>query len=200
MRLLFEDCGQHVHRFAAGDVVFLVRHIPHERFRVEKKDIVLDATIALVDAIAGFNKTVRHVDGTVLRVVRDQVTFSGFEDVFPGRGLLDPGTKARGDFRIRYRVRFPRRLSRSQRAALAGILDETELEVLEEVIRLQTAAEAEAVGRHMPEHETFHARACNPWDPFICTLEPVWEYRWVAEHPFLRFDHNPWWDPFVASA
>ena len=47
----------------AGDLRFRLRQEPHPRFRREDDDLHFDLPITLTEALVGFSKAIRHLDG-----------------------------------------------------------------------------------------------------------------------------------------
>lgn len=54
-------------------------------------------------------------------------------------------------------------------------------QVLEAVIRLETARDAEAAGRAMPLEETLYSSACDPGDPFVCLPDAIRALQTLAK-------------------
>ncbi len=155
-RLRYEDGGQAMGH-SDGAVIFVVKAQPHPKFKKGPgADLVYDARVQLVDALVGFEKFVRHLDGRKIPIVHDIVTFHGYTHRVEGEGLpLEPSQQpagaaaaaagnvllARGDLLVHFEVVFPRQLTATQRAALRKVMDEDDVGVLEDVIKLAAATQ-----------------------------------------------------------
>lgn len=103
---------------AAGDLIFLIKQKPHDLFQrvgKTKSDLVTQKEIPLLDALIGFETTVKHLDGRALllssrgRVVKpDDI----FEVTHEGMPIKD--SKEKGNLYVRFRVLFPDRLDADQ--------------------------------------------------------------------------------------
>lgn len=62
-----------------GDIIIVVEEKPHAVFRREGNDLLVDMEISLVEALCGFQRTIRHLDGRVIGVgcPRGEVTAPG---------------------------------------------------------------------------------------------------------------------------
>lgn len=171
-----------------GDVVFLIRHAPHKRFRVEQNgvDLVHTISVPLVDALLGFRRNITTLSNETFMIDHSSVTFSGYRQAFPGHGLpkanANSGEETIGTLYVEVQVQFPTRLTPTQRALLHDVLDEDALAVLEGVIKLKNAGQAERSSKHLSEVDYRMSKSC--WDdPFICPRHEVAELieasKWI---------------------
>ena len=112
---------------APDDLVFVVEELPHARFRRRNADLVCELAIDLAEALGGFTRAVRRLDGSLLRLrsAPGDVIAPGALRALEGEGMplrSQPG--CRGRLFVRFDVRFPPRLQLSdeQRAHLLGLL------------------------------------------------------------------------------
>lgn len=106
-----------------GDLKFVVRASPHPVFRRSGNDLMANATIPLLDALVGFERTIAHLDGRDVKLRATGVTRPGDVQVVQGEGmprLSDPSKK--GDLFVTYSVDFPPELSEEQRALARRLL------------------------------------------------------------------------------
>ena len=106
-----------------GDLKFVVRAAPHPVFRRSGHDLMANATIPLLDALVGFERSLTHLDGHKVTLTAAGVTRPGDVQVVPGEGmphLSDPSK--RGDLFVTYSVDFPAALSEEQRALARQLL------------------------------------------------------------------------------
>lgn len=65
--------------YQPGDLVFRIKTIPHARFIRKENDLYMNATISLLQALVGFKKTYKHLDGHAITIERSGVTRPGAE-------------------------------------------------------------------------------------------------------------------------
>lgn len=146
----FSDGGQSL-KHDDGKVKFKVVAKQHRRFRLLNNqdgsfDLSYEARVDLVDALVGFSKFLVHLDGRRIPIVHDVVTFHGYQHRVENEGLPypdkdDTGSQRRGDLLVNFEVIFPRSLTDAQREALRDVMDQDDIDVLEDVIKLATATQ-----------------------------------------------------------
>jgi len=122
-RITFAGKGDESPNQPAADIVFIVDEKPHATFTREGNDLVLKATIPLVDALCGTVIPVTHLDGRTLRVPVNRPMNPGEALVMRGEGMpvsKSPGT--RGNLRVELSVQYPRSLTDAQKQALRAAL------------------------------------------------------------------------------
>jgi len=104
-----------------GDVVFKFKTVSHPRFRRDGDHLHHEMHLNLREALLGFKRAVRHLDG------RDvPVEYTGITQPFETRRVVGEGMPVhnfpsqRGDLYIKYIVDLPRTLSDDQKAAVAA--------------------------------------------------------------------------------
>ena len=106
-----------------GDLKFKVRTAQHASFRRTGDDLMLNATISLLDALVGFTRTVPHLDGHLVTLASTGVTRPGDVQRVPGEGMpLFQHPERRGDLFVTYTVDFPEALSEEQKALARQLL------------------------------------------------------------------------------
>jgi DnaJ-class molecular chaperone len=103
------------------DIQFVVRVVQHAVFQREKENLVCERTIALRDALCGYQLSVRGIDGEELRKQFDEVIEPGREYRFPGSGMHTKDGR-RGDVIVRFKVKFPTRLTPEAKAQARRVL------------------------------------------------------------------------------
>jgi DnaJ family protein B protein 4 len=79
--------------------------------------------LELVEALTGWKRTVTTIDGKNLHLDKGGPTQPESSDIYPGLGMpISKKPGQRGNFVVKYRVRFPMTLSPTQKAALKEIL------------------------------------------------------------------------------
>ena len=157
----FPDGGQAV-GYKTGNVHITITAHPHHRFQIKGSDLIYKARVDLVEALVGFEKYVKHLDGRHIPIVHDVVTFQGYKHVVKGEGLLrvreEPtvmvsgetsdeekkvgANETRGDLVVEFDVVYPTMMTAAQREALRTVMDEDDIDVLEDVIELATATQS----------------------------------------------------------
>jgi len=85
-RVVFSQKGDEQPGYdAPGDLVFVLRELPHATFRRRGADLYVERTLTLKEALCGFETRVRHLDGRTLRLR----TAAG-EVVRPAPDALEP--------------------------------------------------------------------------------------------------------------
>jgi DnaJ homolog subfamily A member 2 len=109
----------------AGDVIFVIQEEEHDHFRRKGADLMMDMELELSEALCGFVKTIRHLDGRVLKVVvpAGQVTKHDSYRVINQEGMPVHGNPfVKGGLYIHFLVNFPKKLSPDLVAKLSGVL------------------------------------------------------------------------------
>lgn len=95
----------------------------HPLFKRDGDDIRHNVDIDLKEALTGWKRTVKTIDGKQLSVGGSGPTGPTYTDKFPGLGM--PKSKKpdeRGDFVVGVNIKFPTSLTVDQKTKLKGIL------------------------------------------------------------------------------
>lgn len=92
-----------------GDVVIVVEEKPHERFRRQGDDLVIDQEIDLLTALGGGQLAIKHLDDRVLIVKINPGEVIKHDDlkVVPGQGMPSYRHHEPGDLFVHFTVKFP---------------------------------------------------------------------------------------------
>lgn len=60
-----------------GDIIFKVVTLPHKRFSRSGNDLHMKLNISLLEALVGFSKVVKHLDGHEVKITKDTVSKPG---------------------------------------------------------------------------------------------------------------------------
>ncbi|KAK3325509.1 DnaJ C terminal domain-containing protein [Apodospora peruviana] len=105
------------------DLVFIVEEKPHLLFTREGDDLVQTIDLDLKEALTGWKRTVTTIDGKNLQLEKGGPTQPGSSDKYPGLGMpISKKPGQRGDFVIKYNVKFPTTLTQAQKQKLKEIL------------------------------------------------------------------------------
>lgn len=99
-----------------GDLIFVIRQIPDSQFSRQGDDLHMTMTITLQEALVGFEKTFKHLDGHDVVVRKFDVTFCSEVITMRGEGMPKKGNKSsHGDLFITFNIDFPRQFSDKQK-------------------------------------------------------------------------------------
>ncbi|KAG8465859.1 hypothetical protein KFE25_005429 [Diacronema lutheri] len=112
-----------------GDLVLVVRELAHATYRRQGPHLVAELDVSLREALGGFERPLRRLDGGTLRVrvSRGRLTSPGSVKRVRGEGMpvrAGAASGARGDLYVRLRVRLPS----------PQVLGETRLRTLESLL------------------------------------------------------------------
>ncbi|KAK3937672.1 protein psi1 [Diplogelasinospora grovesii] len=105
------------------DLVFVVEEKPHPLFVREGDDLIHTVDLDLKEALTGWKRTVTTIDGKNLNIEKTGPTQPGSADVYPGLGMpISKKPGQRGNFIVKYNVKFPTSLTPEQKQKLREIL------------------------------------------------------------------------------
>lgn len=96
---------------------------PHPLYTRDGNDLYHTVDLDLKEALTGWKRTVTTIDGKNLNIEKAGPTQPGSTDTYPSLGMpisKQPGT--RGNFIVKYNVKFPTTLTADQKAKLREIL------------------------------------------------------------------------------
>ncbi|GAD91936.1 DnaJ domain protein Psi [Paecilomyces variotii No. 5] len=105
------------------DVHLIVKEKEHPVFKRQGDNLITTVDLTLKEALTGWERIVKTIDGKSLRVAKPGPTQPGHEEHFPGLGM--PNSKKpgeRGDLVVRVNVKFPTSLTASQKDILKDVL------------------------------------------------------------------------------
>ncbi|XP_010914541.1 dnaJ protein ERDJ3B [Elaeis guineensis] len=120
--LLFYEDGEPKVDGEAGDLKFRIRTAPHEHFRREGNDLHTTVTISLVQALVGFEKTIKHLDEHLVELGTKGITKPKAVRKFKGEGMPSHLSTRKGDLYVTYEVLFPKSLTEDQKTKIKAIL------------------------------------------------------------------------------
>ena len=91
-------------------------------------DLYTNVTISLTDALAGFDTNIKHLDGHLVNIRREKITWPGSKMRKPNEGMINyENNKKIGTLFITFDVDFPRgELTNDEKEQIRTILKETE--------------------------------------------------------------------------
>jgi DnaJ family protein B protein 4 len=122
-KITFENEGDESPGIIPADITFVLSQKPHPLYTREGNDLVMTHTLPLKDALCGGEVTVRTPDGRTVRVPLTEIVTPTSVKVVDGEGMpLSKSPSRRGDLRIRFKIEFPRSLSRDAKTQLRTLL------------------------------------------------------------------------------
>lgn len=107
-----------------GDLRVRIRTLPHSVFERRDDDLYTNVTIPLVDALVGFEMEIKHLDGHMVTIKRDKVTWPGARMRKSGEGMPNyENNNLRGTLFITFDVDFPKgELTSEQKEQMKQVL------------------------------------------------------------------------------
>lgn len=109
-----------------GDLKIKIRTQPHPVFERRGNDLYTNVTISLTDALVGFEMSFKHLDGHLVTIKRDKITWPGARMRKPGEGMTNyENNNQHGTLFITFDVDFPKgELSEEFKQQIKEILKE----------------------------------------------------------------------------
>jgi DnaJ-class molecular chaperone len=107
-----EEMADELPDHQTGDVYVIISSLPHKHFRREGNDLHTQVELTLFEALYGFTKSLKHLDGHLVELKRTQVTQPEFVAEIAGEGMpivteSRQPTSGRGRLFIKYTVKLP---------------------------------------------------------------------------------------------
>lgn len=119
--IIFPKEASQMPKVVSGDLVFTIKQIPHPTFERIGNHLYIDVEITLEEALLGFKRTIKSLDGRDINIERNSITAPFYSMVISGEGMPIKGTSRFGDMHVTFKVRFPE-LSTEEGKELAAIL------------------------------------------------------------------------------
>lgn len=92
-----------------GDLKVRIRTLPHPVFERRGDDLYTNATISLTEALTGFTLSLKHLDGHIVTITREKITWPGSQIRKTGEGMTNfDNNKQKGLLYVTFDVNFPR--------------------------------------------------------------------------------------------
>ncbi|BFZ15379.1 hypothetical protein BsWGS_18418 [Bradybaena similaris] len=108
----------------AGDLRFRIRQAKHARFERRGDDLYTNVTVTLADALVGFEMDIKHLDGHMVHIVRDKITWPGARMRKPNEGMPNyENNNVKGSLYLTFDIEFPKGvLSEEDKTGIRAIL------------------------------------------------------------------------------
>jgi len=121
--IVFEQQADEAPDTTPGDVVFKIKTLPHKRFTRDGHNLNLKMTISLLEALVGFSKTITHLDGHQVPVVKTDVTKPGEIIMIEGEGMPHHNYASQtGNLYIEFSIKMPTSVTEEQKQAFRQLL------------------------------------------------------------------------------
>ncbi|KUI52699.1 Protein psi1 [Cytospora mali] len=105
------------------DLCFVVEEKSHPIYTRDGDDLIMTVDLDLKEALTGWKRTVTTIDGKQISLDKAGPTQPGSQDVYPGLGMpISKKPGQRGNFIIKYNVKFPTTLTSEQKKILREVL------------------------------------------------------------------------------
>ncbi|KAJ5317862.1 hypothetical protein PENANT_c004G02592 [Penicillium antarcticum] len=105
------------------DVHLIVKELDHPTFKRSGDNLVTTVELSLKEALTGWERIVKTIDGKSIRVSKPGPTQPGHEEHYPGLGMvISKNPSERGDLVVRVNVKFPTSLTSSQKDLIRDVL------------------------------------------------------------------------------
>ena len=123
-KILFKGESEQGFEFYPGDVYLTLHQAPHALFKRQKNDLLVNLDITLKDAILGFDRKLRHLDGHEVDIVGDYNVQDGEEIRIANEGMPIRGEFDKfGDMVAKLNIKFPKSYSSDMLEDLRNIFD-----------------------------------------------------------------------------
>ncbi|EGD73734.1 DnaJ-lik protein [Salpingoeca rosetta] len=110
-KITFEGLSNEEPGVKTGDIIIVINEKKHAVFQRRAADLIMEQEIELVDALCGFQKQIRHLDGRplVLTSPAGEVVPHGTIKMVEGCGMpTRRGYPEYGDLYVAFKVKFPK--------------------------------------------------------------------------------------------
>jgi len=122
-KIIFERESEQSPNTTPGDVIVILQVAPHPRFTRTGNDLQMNLTVSLKEALLGFKKSFRHMDGREVFVESDKIVKPFQVIVVKGEGMpMRDAPSMKGDLHVKVHVNFPDTLTTVQRDTVLKLL------------------------------------------------------------------------------
>lgn len=106
-----------------GSLIIVLKEKKHSFFLRKGDDLFVEIPLNLKEAIIGFKKSIKHLDGKDMKLSKKKVTFPNETKTIKGQGmpLINSETK-RGDLHLKFKVTLPETLSEEEKIFIGSLL------------------------------------------------------------------------------
>jgi len=124
-QIVFEQEADENPDITPGDVIFKVNTLPHKRFTRNQHDLHMKLNITLLEALVGFVKIVKHLDGHEVRITKETVTKPGEIIMLEDEGMPHHNWQSQmGNLYVEVSIKMPTSLTEEQKQGFRNLLKE----------------------------------------------------------------------------
>lgn len=105
-----------------GDLIFTIVQATHSLFRRQGDDLHMGFTISLLESLVGFSKTIEHLDGHKVDIIKNDVTYCSQIIVIKNEGMPKRGSRNKGDLYVTLSIIFPHEFNDRQKGLIRQAL------------------------------------------------------------------------------
>lgn len=106
-----------------GDLYVVIKETPHPSFLRSGKNLTVNKTISLKEALCGTKFEITHIDGSKIEInLSENPTPPNFLLTIKNMGMPDPRGNTKGDLNVLFKIEFPSSLTSNQKMELSKIL------------------------------------------------------------------------------
>lgn len=123
-KIIFPREGDQGPNTIPSDIIFVVKEIPHDRFKREGNDLIMNQEVSLANSLMGVAVDVKTLDGRNLKIpVNDTISPDYIKKVGDeGMPIYKSKSNTRGDLLIKFKTVFPTTLTDKQKMLLKQAL------------------------------------------------------------------------------
>lgn len=122
-RITFPSQSDEAPDSTPGDLHFKLVTLPHKRFTRQGDDLHYSLTVTLLEALVGFSKKIKHLDGHLVEIERKEVTKPGQIIIISGEGMpMHNFPSQTGNLYVEVTVKFPTTVTEEQKEGFKKLL------------------------------------------------------------------------------
>jgi len=116
-KYMFQNEGNQEVGKQPGDFIVILQYEPHPLFKLEGKDLLYTHTLTLKESLCGHKLHLTHPSGEIISISTSDITSSETVETIPDKGL-----SYHSNLIIKYKIKFPEKLTSEQFDILSKIL------------------------------------------------------------------------------
>jgi len=105
------------------DLVFIIKTMPHNLFKRNGNDLIIEKEISLLESLCGLTYTFQYLDETELQIdLSDQIIQYGFQKKLYGKGMPIRKNNSFGNLIINFTIKYPNIITETQKQKLRECL------------------------------------------------------------------------------
>ena len=105
-----------------SDIEFIISEKPHDVYTRDKDTLRAKVKVHLWEALCGFQRVFKSLDGRNIQVKTDGVCQPGKEILVKGEGMVNSKTGEKGDLFVQVQIEFPSRIDPGKKEQIKSLL------------------------------------------------------------------------------